>query len=375
MKGRGRKPVEDELSRLRRRAEESLKKSLDPSGVLPLLHQLARVAHPASADAAFAHQQLAELLAEIDPWRSALFARRVILHHPDNDRAWAALALTQSILENFRFARRAYERALELSPRNPSYAHNLGHLLDVALRDPEAAVGWLGRAYQWAKNDPTIAASYAHALGRSGRWRDAARVLKRAVARDIARGNTAGTSGSSRSSRGARGFHDSRNSRELAALGLWVQAGLSDAEPGSVGRPSSPAVSAPFRPVREPKPGRRSTLRGCALSSQPEASTVDELDRALRQGLSRLPFSAEQRSRARELARDAAEQAKLSPAHLRSDSLAAAVAYAIVYIDEVPLTHAEVAAPFRVRVAQLRGCFAELRAELSLVRGDMRYAT
>lgn len=343
MKGRGRKPVEDELARLRRRAEESLRKSLDPSGVIPLLHQLAKVAHPASIDAAFAHLALAELLAEVDPWRSALYARRVLQHHPENDRAWATLALTQSISENFRFARRAYERALELSPQNPSYAHNLGHLLDVALREPEAAVGWLGRAYQWAKNDASIAASYAHALGRSGRWRDAARVLKRALSR--------GTS------------------RELSALEAWVEAGMGESTTASEPRIAGRRVST-FRPVRARKAGRRN------LASHHEPSALDELERTLHRGLVHLPFSAEQRARARLLARDAAEQAKLSPAHLRSkDSLAAAVAYAIVFIDEVPLTHAEVAAPFRVRVAQLRGCFAELRAELSLMRGDARYAT
>ncbi len=55
--------------------------------------------------------------------------------------------------------------------------------------------------------------------------------------------------------------------------------------------------------------------------------------------------------------------------------LAAAVAYAIVYIDHVPLSQAEVAAPFRVGVAQLRGRFAELRAKLDIIRGDARYAT
>jgi hypothetical protein len=55
--------------------------------------------------------------------------------------------------------------------------------------------------------------------------------------------------------------------------------------------------------------------------------------------------------------------------------LAAAVAYAIVYIDHVPLSQAEVAAPFRVGVAHLRGRFAELRAKLDIIRGDARYAT
>lgn len=348
MKGRDRKRDEDAPARLRRRAEESLRKSLDPSGVLPLLHQLVKVSAPESEDAAFAHQKLAELLAEVDPWRGALFARRVLLHHPKNDQAWAVLALTQSILENYRFARRAYEAALELSPRNPSYAHNLGHLLDVALHEPEAAVAWLGRAYQWAKNDSAIAASYAHALGRSGRWRDAARVVKRALARNV--------------------------SRELTALARWVENGTRE-EPPRANHLSHPshAVRSTFRPVRElsKNPRRRSMT-----PENGEPTALDELERALRQGLCHLPFSAEQRMRAGELARDAAERVKLSPVHLRSKgSLAAAVAYAIVYVDEVPLTHAEVAAPFRVRVAQLRGCFAELRAELSLMRGDARYAT
>lgn len=55
--------------------------------------------------------------------------------------------------------------------------------------------------------------------------------------------------------------------------------------------------------------------------------------------------------------------------------LAAAVAYAIVYVDHVPLSHAEVAAPFRVAVGRLRGRFAELRAKLDIIPGDARYAT
>jgi len=55
--------------------------------------------------------------------------------------------------------------------------------------------------------------------------------------------------------------------------------------------------------------------------------------------------------------------------------LAAAVAYAIVYVDLLPLSQAEVAAPFRVAVGRLRGRFAELRAKLDIIPGDARYAT
>jgi hypothetical protein len=94
----------------------------------------------------------------------------------------------------------------------------------------------------------------------------------------------------------------------------------------------------------------------------------------------RLPLDAQQRRRAIVLAKDARlampeapATAPISPRDLAE--FAAAVAYAIVYVDHVPLSHAEVAAPFRVAVGQLRGTFAELRARLDLIPGDTRYAT
>jgi hypothetical protein len=49
------------------------------------------------------------------------------------------------------------------------------------------------------------------------------------------------------------------------------------------------------------------------------------------------------------------------------------VAYAIVYVDDVPLTQSEVAATFRVSVASLRGRFGALRGHLDLLPGDSRY--
>jgi transcription initiation factor TFIIIB Brf1 subunit/transcription initiation factor TFIIB len=58
-----------------------------------------------------------------------------------------------------------------------------------------------------------------------------------------------------------------------------------------------------------------------------------------------------------------------------TEAIAAAVAYAIVYVDHVPLTQSEVAASFRVSVASLRGRFGELRAHLDLLPGDARYAS
>ena len=58
-----------------------------------------------------------------------------------------------------------------------------------------------------------------------------------------------------------------------------------------------------------------------------------------------------------------------------STAYKSSVPYAIVYVDHVPLSQAEVAAPFRVAVGRLRGRFAELRAKLDIIPGDARYAT
>jgi len=56
-------------------------------------------------------------------------------------------------------------------------------------------------------------------------------------------------------------------------------------------------------------------------------------------------------------------------------TIAAALAYAILHVDHVPLTQADVAACFRVSVPALRGVFKALRAHLDLTRGDAPYAT
>jgi hypothetical protein len=94
-----------------------------------------------------------------------------------------------------------------------------------------------------------------------------------------------------------------------------------------------------------------------------------------------LPLDAKQRARAKALAREAAGYfarpagARTGSGRATVEAIAAAVAYAIVYVDHVPLTQSEVAACFRVGVAGLRGRFGELRSHLDLMPGDARYAT
>ena len=196
-----------------------------------------------------------------------------------------------------------------------------------------------------------------HALARAGHTVEARALLERAL--------------------------DRFDSRELEALLRWLDQG------------------APSGEAREGRDARSESKQALASTTSKPRDAGDKRlpkDRKLAQvlvrGLSHLPLDARQRKRALVLARDAlaeAEAAQQVPAVSRTRAvaearapkrkgddvagLAAAVAYAIVYVDHLPLSHAEVAAPFRVAVARLRGRFAELRAKLDIIPGDARYAS
>jgi tetratricopeptide (TPR) repeat protein len=341
-----------ESKRLRRDVEWALRRALDPTDVLPLLHRLARAAPEGSDESVFAHRQLAELLVERHPWRATLHARRALAARPDDDRAWAVLALCQTLLGNYRFAVSAYHHALGCAPKNPWYAHNLGHLLDVALERPNDALFWLRTAYGGAAQNAEIASSFAHALARANKLGEAKRVLARAM------------------KRGA--------SREQTALWKWLERGAPSEEDSP--RPRPTPVSAPGGLVQThsnddgpPPSALRAPPRGSPGVTRRNRRPATALEAALARGLLNLPLDAKQRARARGLARDAAGRAPVDPDALAS--LAAAIAYAIVYVDHVPLTQAEVAACFRVSAASVRGRFKQLRALLDLMPGDARYAT
>lgn len=368
-----------ETHRLRQEIERSLRHAFDPADVLPRLARLARLASPASDDGVFAHRQLAELLVERHPWRAATYARRALAHRGDDDRAWAVLAFCQTLLGNFRCAATAYKNAIASAPGNPWYAHNLGHLLDVALGSPQRALPWLRSAYGAKGDNSEIVASYVHALARAGHVAEARTVLERALERF--------------------------ESRELEALLRWLDQGApsrDEARETRGLRSEPPTLDAGRnRRVAAASPGKRG-----AVDKRVKLPKDRRLARVLERGLSHLPLDSRQRERALALARDVlADAARLEAraerararaqvaaaavvtknaasapgagAAARDDlaGLAAAVAYAIVYVDHVPLSQAEVAAPFRVAVGRLRGRFAELRAKLDIIPGDARYAT
>jgi Flp pilus assembly protein TadD len=370
-----------ETHRLRQEIERALRRAFDPADVLPRLARLARLAAPASDDGIFAHRQLAELLVERHPWRAAIYARRALAHRADDDRAWAVLAFCQTLLGNFRCAATAYQNAIASAPGNPWYAHNLGHLLDVALGSPHRALPWLRSAYGAKADNSEIVASYVHALARAGRTGEARGILERALERF--------------------------DSRELEALLRWLDEGAPSAEVREARAETRRLEAARSEAKRAPACTSAASVvaaaaaRSGAGTKEKKLRKDGRLARVLERGLSHLPLDARQRERALALARDALADADAqarevatagararvtatldratAPAPKRKADdvadLAAAVAYAIVYVDHVPLTHAEVAAPFRVAVARLRGRFAELRAKLDIIPGDARYAT
>jgi tetratricopeptide (TPR) repeat protein len=376
---------QEQAQELRRQIEWTLARAVDPSDVLPMLHRLARLAHDGSDDNLFANLHLAELLVERDPWRAALFARRVLGHRPEDDRGWATLALCQTLLGHYKFAVSAYHHALTSAPKNPWYAHNLGHLLDVALGRAAEAIGWLKRAYQSAPDSGEVAASYAHALARVGRLSEARRVLTRAMKRGSSREHAALLRWLEQ---GAPADKDHPLPRPapvhaMAARGLVPQMTRGEGESEREGRPSpankrGDAKASPSFDAKASAPDEGPLAQRRAMRSTP----AGELDAVLARGLSNLPLDAKQLARAKALARDAAEYFS-RPSGARGatgargsiDAVAAAIAYAIVYVDHIPLTQAEVASCFRVGVASLRGRFGELRSHLDLLPGDARYAT
>jgi hypothetical protein len=339
--------TQPESERLKRDVEGALERALDPADVLPMLHRLSRTAPPGSEESLFAHRQLAELLIERHPWRATLHARKVLATLPADDRAWAILAAAQAMLGHYRFAVTGYKRALEGAPQNPSYAHNLGHLLDVAMEKPKEALPWLRSAYLAHVDSGEIAASYAHALARAGDVAEAARVLE---------GTPSQRAGS----------------REHAALRKWILKGAPRRKALRALRP--PMLTDWAKRGGEPRDtgGRHASTRSLRSG---KAWSVGTLDAALTRGLARLPVGASQRGRASALARDVARCWPLVEDTTDIQSLAGAIAYAIVYVDHVPLTQAEVAACFRVSASLLRARFKDLRLRLDLTPGDARYAT
>lgn len=167
--------------RLRRRAETLMRRGASRFELEPVLEDLALCAEAGSEHAVFAHRSLAEVKVEADPWGAALHLRKLLKWVNDDDVLFALMGLAQALLGNYASSIKSYRRALQYAPRNPWYHHNLGHLLDVALGDPQTAARHLASAHRIEPLEHEITASYAQCLARLGRLDEALELAEEAV--------------------------------------------------------------------------------------------------------------------------------------------------------------------------------------------------
>jgi len=172
------------LDRLTRSVLWALDHSLPESELIPMLEQLLSLAPRCSRQSSLAKHHLARLIVADQPWRAARLATELLADASDLEAAdanWAIVGMAQTVMGNYRSARRAHRNALALAPEAPSHLHNLGHLLDMAFDRPGEALPYLRAAYQGVPNEPEVASSYAHALARAGRVAQARQILSLAL--------------------------------------------------------------------------------------------------------------------------------------------------------------------------------------------------
>jgi tetratricopeptide (TPR) repeat protein len=302
---------------LRQQAERHLLRGRRDREVIALLDSLLQSADQESADALFARRQLAELLLERSPWRSALHLRDLIKRGAADDGVHSLMGLCQALLGNYRMAVSAYRRALSLAPRNPWYHHNLGHLLDVGLGAASDALPHLQMAHDLQSEEDEITASLAHCLARLGELEKARAMATQAVQR-------------------APGNGDHR------ALLEWVEKG------------------APER--------RGSTLR----RNRGDDALCRQVHGLLRDRMREAGFTAAHVRRAQALWSDFVGRSEARVA--KPAVYAAAIEYAIAKLDRVQgVTQAQVARRYGVAAGSISSRYGQIRTTLALEPRDPRY--
>jgi tetratricopeptide (TPR) repeat protein len=393
---------------LRLEAEGLLQRARPRSELLPVLERLVAVAPEGSEHALFGHRHIAELLVEEHPWRALLHLRRVARVKADDDVVQALMGLCHALLGNYRMAVGHYRRALRVSPRNPWYHHNVGHLLDVAIGEPARALPHLRSAHEYEPLEDEITASFAHCLARVGQLAEAHSLASDAVHaaprnRDhrallawIAQGAPAGASphasSSSALSRRAGGSHWKRTrTPELDAL----ESGPFPADPiGSRGdprgRPPSPASRrgpAPASPTSRgtsharnaaPPPAPIRPLHG--EGAAPDQGSLDAdvraswraVDALLERAMTTEGCPPRQRTLARSLWHDFF--VVHHPRVTRPGLFAAAVEYVLrTHQQESGVTQAEIARRYDISASALSQRAALIRDVLALRSSDPRY--
>lgn len=376
---------ESAIDRLRKQAERAIAASQGRKVVEPLLERIVSAAPDGSEASVFAHRHLAEMRIEDHPWRALLHLRKVVVTHPDDDVVHALMGLSHALLANFRAAVTSYRRALGLAPRNPWYHHNLGHLLDVALEQPGAALRHLEFAHRAASPpEHEIAASLAHCMARLGRIDEAREMAASAVAAEP-------------------------KNKEHKQLLAWIERGAPDEggdprarrTPGPIDRVSEAgAVSAPIpvRGLRERSRSRRDeqarerrpegrelesrsrTEPGVRVGTREELLQSDPVEQILERVMHEGGFTREHVSRARRLWCDYRTQRsgrrdERATRAQKPDVCAAAIEYAIARLHGLDgVTRASVARRYGVSARSVSERFDDIQVVLSLKPDDPRYA-
>src|SRR5262245_11360513 len=84
--------------RLMRQVERALWAGEERRRAVPDLLEITRISDEGSDAWRFAMRTLACILAESEPWRASLLARRLLASLPSDHEAWGALGLAQSIV-------------------------------------------------------------------------------------------------------------------------------------------------------------------------------------------------------------------------------------------------------------------------------------
>lgn len=327
---------EGDLRVLRHRAEEALRASKPRAQIVKLLEEILARADDDSDASRFAHRQLAELRLEESPWAAALHLRRVVAMSPDDDTAHALMGLCHALQRNYRMAVTAFRRAVALSPGNPWYNHNLGHLLDVALESPSEALGYLRKAHSSRPEQEDVGASLAHCLGRLGQCAEALTITRALL-------------------------HRHPDHEDLRSLATWLERGApakstSKSRTHDVSAPTIHAIPRKLDATVSPR-----SLRGVTSTAPEEVQLESQLRRA--------GATEGEIQRALRIWRDfeAATRARMCPV------TAAAIDYAIARVDGATARQREVAARHDVSAQALASRFRELKGALNLSPRDARY--
>ena len=136
---------------------------------------------PADTDLLYEQAMLNEKLDRVDEMERLL--RRVIALKADHQHAYNALGYSLADRKvRLAEARELIQKAMELSPGEPSITDSMGWV-EYRLGNRDEAIRWLREAYQ-ARPDPEIAAHLGEVLWSAARAEEARRVFRDARARD-----------------------------------------------------------------------------------------------------------------------------------------------------------------------------------------------